>query len=115
MSTPETNESVVTAPEESKLDENTVQLDTPIQRGKQLIDAVTLRKPCAGELRGIHLAELLNLDVASLIKVIPRISSPGITAPEAAGMDPADLLAIGGKVVGFLLQKQAKTDASLVA
>ena len=115
MSTPGTNESVVTAPEESKLDENTVQLDTPIQRGKQLIDTVTLRKPCAGELRGIHLAELLNLDVASLIKVIPRISSPGITAPEAAGMDPADLLAIGGKVVGFLLQKQAKTDASLVA
>lgn len=115
MSIPETADSVNTATEESKHDENTVQLDTPIQRGKQLIETVTLRKPCAGELRGIHLAELLNLDVASLIKVIPRISSPGITAPEAAGMDPADLLAIGGKVVGFLLQKQAKTDASLVA
>lgn len=115
MSTPNTAESVVTAPVEHPLDENTVELDTPIQRGKQLISTVTLRKPCAGELRGIHLAELLNLDVASLIKVIPRISSPGITAPEAAGMDPADLLAIGGKVVGFLLQKQAKTDASLVA
>ncbi|QFG28485.1 phage tail assembly protein [Pseudomonas umsongensis] len=115
MSIPETADSVNTAPEETKHDENTVQLDTPIQRGKQLIETVTLRKPCAGELRGIHLAELLNLDVNSLIKVIPRISSPGITAPEAAGMDPADLLAIGGKVVGFLLQKQAKTDASLVA
>jgi hypothetical protein len=115
MSTPDNAESTVIAPEENKHDENTVELDTPIQRGKQLISAVTLRKPCAGELRGIHLAELLNLDVASLIKVIPRISSPGITAPEAAGMDPADLLAIGGKVVGFLLQKQAKTDASLVA
>lgn len=114
MSTPETAESVVAAPQESH-DENTIQLDTPIQRGKQLINTITLRKPCAGELRGIHLAELLNLDVASLIKVIPRISSPGLTAPEAADMDPADLLAIGGKVVGFLLQKQAKTDASLVA
>lgn len=114
MSTPDTAASVI-APVENQLDENTVALDTPIQRGKQIISTVTLRKPCAGELRGIHLAELLNLDVASLIKVIPRISSPGITAPEAAGMDPADLLAIGGKVVGFLLQKQAKTDASLVA
>ncbi|MGE8065572.1 phage tail assembly protein [Pseudomonas sp. NPDC089569] len=115
MSEATTAESVVAAPESIKLDENAVELDTPIQRGKQIISTVTLRKPCAGELRGIHLAELLNLDVASLIKVIPRISSPGITAPEAAGMDPADLLAIGGKVVGFLLQKQAKTDASLVA
>jgi hypothetical protein len=115
MSLSDTAESVVVAPAENNLDENTVELDTPIQRGKQIISTVTLRKPCAGELRGIHLAELLNLDVASLIKVIPRISSPGITAPEAAGMDPADLLAIGGKIVGFLLQKQAKTDASLVA
>ena len=115
MSLSDTAESVVVAPAETTLDENTVELDTPIQRGKQIISTVTLRKPCAGELRGIHLAELLNLDVNSLIKVIPRISSPGITAPEAAGMDPADLLAIGGKVVGFLLQKQAKTDASLVA
>jgi hypothetical protein len=115
MPTPDAEKSTVTAPEERKPDENTVELDTPIQRGNQLISTVTLRKPCAGELRGIHLAELLNLDVTSLIKVIPRISSPGITAPEAAGMDPADLLAIGGKVVGFLLQKQAKTDASLVA
>jgi len=115
MNTPETTASAVVAPEDIKPDENTVELDTPIQRGKQVISTITLRKPCAGELRGIHLAELLNLDVASLMKVIPRISSPGITAPEAAGMDPADLLAIGGKVVGFLLQKQAKTDASLVA
>jgi hypothetical protein len=109
------NETADSTADEIIVNENTVALDTPIKRGTQEIDSITLRKPNAGELRGIHLAELLNLDVASLIKVIPRISSPGITAPEAAGMDPADLLAIGGKVVGFLLQKQAKTDASLVA
>ena len=96
-------------------DENRVTLDQPIRRGTDEITSITLRKPSAGELRGVLLVDLLNLDVASLIKVIPRISSPGITAPEAAGMDPADLLAIGGKIAGFLLQKSAKADVFLVA
>jgi hypothetical protein len=97
------------------VEDNIVNLDTPIVRGKSYFTRLTLRKPNAGELRGIHLAELLNLDVSSLIKVLPRISSPALTAVEAAAMDPADLFAVGTKVVGFLLQKQTKTDAFLVA
>lgn len=96
-------------------DDYTVILDTPIRRGTTTINTITLRKPASGELRGVSLSDLLNLDVASLIKVIPRISNPGITAVEAAGLDPADLVAIGSKVIGFLLQKSVKTDASLVA
>lgn len=92
---------------------NTVRLDTPIKRGSHLLEEITLRKPASGELRGIHLAELLNMDVTSLIKLLPRITQ--LTAPEAAQLDPADLVAIGVKVTGFLLQKQTKTDASLLA
>ena len=97
------------------VEDNTVTLDTPIARGKTMIDTLTLRKPQSGELRGVQLVELLNMDVATLIKILPRITNPGITAPEVAGMDPADLLACGSKISGFLLQKSAKTDASLVA
>ena len=96
-------------------DDNTVHLDTPIIRGKTVIDSITLRKPQSGELRGVQLVDLLNMDVATLIKILPRLSAPGITAPEAASMDPADLLACGSKISGFLLQKSVKTDASLVA
>lgn len=109
------NEHSVTEVEASPLvqDENLVELDTPIKRGSTLIDSITLRKPSSGELRGIHLAELLNMDVASLIKLLPRICT--LTAPEAAQLDPADLVAIGVKVTGFLLQKRTKTDASLLA
>ncbi|MEG0241755.1 MAG: phage tail assembly protein [Pseudomonas sp.] len=96
-------------------DENTVVLDSPIRRGVTTIDSITLRKPSSGELRGVSLVELLQMDVASLIKVVPRISSPTLTAVEVSGMDPADLLALSSKISGFLLQKSAKTDASLVA
>ncbi|MBH3400781.1 phage tail assembly protein [Pseudomonas fluorescens] len=96
-------------------DENTVVLDSPIRRGVTTIESITLRKPSSGELRGVSLVELLQMDVASLIKVVPRISSPTLTAIEVSGMDPADLLALSSKISGFLLQKSAKTDASLVA
>ncbi len=96
-------------------DDNTVILDTPIRRGTTIIDSITLRKPNSGELRGVSLAELLNMDVNSLVKVVPRISSPSLTAVEVTSMDPADLFALGTKVSGFLLQKSMKTDASLVA
>jgi hypothetical protein len=97
------------------IDDNTVALDTPIIRGKTTIDSITLRKPNAGELRGVHLVELLNMDVATLIKILPRITTPALTAQDAASMDPADLLACGSMISGFLLQKSVKTDASLVA
>jgi len=96
-------------------DDNTVTLDTPIRRGTNSIDSITLRKPNSGELRGVSLAELLQMDVNSLIKVVPRISSPSLTAIEVTSMDPADLVAVSLKITNFLLQKSAKTDASLVA
>lgn len=57
----------------------TVTLDTPIKRGDQLIETVTLRKPMSGELRGLSLNDILQNDVLSLQKVIPRISTPMLT------------------------------------
>ena len=109
------NETIEQPDVQQLADNNTVTLDTPIRRGTTSIESITLRKPNSGELRGVSLVELLQMDVGSLIKVLPRISSPSITAVEVAGMDPADLLALSSKISGFLLQKSAMTDASLVA
>ena len=109
------NETIEQPDVQQLADDNTVILDTPIRRGTTTIDSITLRKPNAGELRGVSLAELLQMDVNSLIKVLPRISSPTLTAIEVTSMDPADLVALSTKITGFLLQKSAKTDGSLVA
>lgn len=82
-----------------------VALETPIVRGEQTIAEITLRKPGAGELRGLTLVAVCNLDVEALIKLIPRISSPTLTAQEVAAMDPADLLSIGAEIGDFLSTK----------
>lgn len=91
----------------------TVKLDTPIKRGEQRITEVTLRKPNSGELRGVNLTDLLQMNVDAITVVLPRISTPTILKEDVRTMDPADLVQIGGKVAGFLLPKamRAETDS----
>lgn len=82
-------------------------LETPIQRGETLIRDIALRKPKAGELRGVNLTDLLQMDVVAVTKVLPRISDPTLTEAEIASLDPADFLALASEVAGFLLPKSA--------
>ena len=91
-------------------DPNTVALDTPIKRGNGFITEVTLRKPSAGELRGVSLAELLQMKVDALQTVLPRITNPILHKQDMATLDPADLVNMGTVVVGFLLTKETKRD-----
>lgn len=86
----------------------TVTLDTPIQRGDTAITTVQLRKPRAGELRGLSLNDLLTTDVNAHLKLLPRITAPTLIEPELAAMDPADFAALAGEVVAFLLPKAAR-------
>lgn len=91
-----------------------IELDEPIKRGTTEITEVTLRKPVSGELRGVSLMELAQMDVQALRKVLPRISSPSLTDVEVSRMDPADLMQCGVAVASFLLTKKAR-QASLEA
>ncbi len=89
-------------------------LDYPVISGTNtLIEAgaeITVRKPGSGELRGLTLMALSQLDVAALETLAPRITTPVI--PKGAVMDPADLMQFGGEVMDFLLPKAAKAQAA---
>lgn len=95
--------------------QETVPLDSPIQRGEQTITEILVRKPMAGELRGVALQDLLHMDVLALRRVLPRITIPTLTENEISRMDPADLTQLGVAVTGFLVQKRFKEEASLTA
>lgn len=85
-----------------------ITLDTPIKRGDQTITAVTLRKPKTGELRGCSLSDIAQLDVATLGRLLPRISEPTLTTQDVDNLDPADTMKLGAEVVGFLLPASAR-------
>ncbi|MDH4585628.1 phage tail assembly protein [Pseudomonas sp. BN415] len=94
--------------------EEVITLDVPLVRGNTTITEVTLRKPMSGELRGVTLLDLAQMDVLALRKVIPRISTPTLTDNEVGRLDPADLMQCGVAVASFLVRK-AEKEAFLVA
>lgn len=85
--------------------DNVVTLENPIKRGDTLIETVTLIKPNTGNLRGVSLAAVANSDVDAMIKVLPRVTVPALTEPEITRMELLDMIAIAGKVIGFLTPK----------
>ena len=88
------------------MENKTVTLDQAIQRGDTTITDVQLRKPKSGELRGLNMADVLQMDVNALTKLLPRITTPSLTEAEIGNMDPADLLQLGSEVTVFLMPKK---------
>lgn len=86
----------------------TVELDTPLQRGSKRVNTITVRKPLSGALRGVTLMDVMQMDVQALTKVLPRITDPALTEAELRNMDPADLVQLGTVVSSFLLAKKFK-------
>lgn len=107
-------------------DIETVEFDNPIQRGDLTISQVNINKPKTGALRGLSLSDLLKLDVDTVIKLVPRVSTPPLAEHEVAALDPTDFLSLSTAVVGFFASKDqrakarqeadnAKAEASLTA
>jgi hypothetical protein len=98
MATKDTNEG-------QQKNEVVIILDEPIKRGTEIIKEITIRKPYAGELRGISLVELGQMNTTALQQVLPRITTPILTMQDVGKIDPADLVEIGMEVAGFLVKK----------
>lgn len=88
--------------------ENVVTLEKPIKRSEQEITEITLIKPNAGTLRGVSLAAVASSEVDALIKVLPRMTYPSLTEQEVAALELPDMVALAGKVVGFLSPSSAQ-------
>ena len=73
---------------------------------------IIVRKPGAGEMRGLTLMGLSQLDYNQLEKLAPRITTPRLDKQLFAELDPADLMQFGGEVMDFLLPTAAKEAVS---
>lgn len=88
-----------------------IPLEKPIVRGEQTITHVQLRRPVAGELRGVNIAALIReLDYGALETLLPRITTPTLTKADVSQLDPVDLTALGGEVILFFVAKAAMQD-----
>lgn len=82
----------------------TITLQEPIQRANgEPIAEITLRKPKAGELRGLKVEDLYGSDINSLLVLIPRIASPVLVKEHVEQIGTEDLMEIAGAVRGFFM------------
>jgi len=86
-----------------------ITLETPIKLGnEQTIERVTVRMPRSGDLRGLALVEMGNLEVDTLTKLLPRITMPSLAAPMIDQLMPYDLLNLGRCVSSFFSSKKER-------
>ena len=73
---------------------------------------IQVRRPGAGELRGVDIsATISRCDYTQIEKIAPRITMPILHKEHIAVMDPADFVQLGGEIVDFLLPKAVKQAA----
>lgn len=95
----------------SNPDIETVEFDNPIVRGNLTIAEVNINKPKTGALRGLALTDVLKLDVDTIIKLVPRVSTPPLTEQDVANLDTVDFFRISTAVVGFFASKDQRAKA----
>ena len=105
-------ETTVTDTDPTKPANVTINLDFPFTRGDETIAKVQVRRPRTGELRNLNIADLVQMNVTATSTLLPRITSPRLTAQEVADLDPADFTQFGMEVMDFLLPKATKQAAS---
>lgn len=90
-------------------DENgiiTIPLDEPLERAGGTLDTLRFRKPVSGDLRGMSIAKLGQLDYDEQRKLLPRISLDALIAEEVDKLSVADQLEISGALTDFLVPKR---------
>ncbi len=78
-----------------------IPLSFPLVSGEDTIKTVELRKPKAGELRGLQLASVLQLDVDTINTLVPRLCS--LTERDMQNLEMEDYTDISTGLLGFFV------------
>ena len=74
---------------------------------------IALRSPTAGDLRGVKLLDVLQMDTAALAPVVERTSE--LSAAEFFRLQGPDLMAIASGVVSFFAPTAAPSNSGTVS
>lgn len=87
----------------------TITLNVPLKTSDKPITSFTMRKPCAGELRGVKLFDMMQGDTTAYIEVLPRVTTPALTKAQASSLDLSDILQVMEKVGDWFAGKSEST------
>ncbi|SBV94102.1 hypothetical protein KL86APRO_10469 [uncultured Alphaproteobacteria bacterium] len=71
-----------------------ITLSKPLPWGNEEISEIVLRRPTAGDLRGIKLTGIAEMDVNTVMVLLPRISVTPLAKSVLNELDPADVVEV---------------------
>ena len=81
--------------------DNVVKLSKPIEIDGKSCREIRLRDPKAGELRGLNLANVMQMDTDAMLKLLPRICT--LSGDQIADMPAADFAALSTTAISFFV------------
>ncbi|MCI4411973.1 MAG: phage tail assembly protein [Thiotrichales bacterium] len=75
----------------------TIELNRPLDN----VTIVEIREPKAGELRGLKMADIIQLDVTAMATLLPRISN--LSARDMENLSTADLTKLFTETLSFFV------------
>jgi hypothetical protein len=81
----------------------TVSLFRPLQKGDATVYSITLTEPSVGELRGLKLSDILQMDVTAHMTLWSRINAEGLSVHELNELSVADLTQLSSKTMLFFV------------
>jgi hypothetical protein len=79
----------------------TLKLAAPLPYGDTTLDELTFRDPHAGDLRGLKLGGLGEMDVNLILALTRRLANVAVTDEQLAMLSPFDLLKVTETIVDF--------------
>lgn len=80
---------------------NKITLSKPIKMGDKEITEIDIREPTAGELRGVKISDIVQVDVAAFELLLPRITNPALSSSHVSQLSLKDFAKFSRQVVGF--------------
>ncbi|MBF7683854.1 phage tail assembly protein [Acinetobacter sp. B5B] len=84
-----------------------IELKHGFYRGDNLVTSITMFKPNTGHCRGLSLKDVLSFNIDSLAVLLPRITTPAITAQNVYQLELMDTLKIAEEITNFLAPTEA--------
>ncbi|MCZ4281694.1 phage tail assembly protein [Kiloniella laminariae] len=80
-----------------------IELKDPIAWGDKKLTEISFRAPCAGDLRGVSISGIAQMEVEHLLKLLPRIAIENITAAQLETLSARDTTRLFHGVQGFFV------------
>ena len=78
-----------------------VTLSTPVKIDGKDVTAINLRRPKTGDMRGLKIRAVHEMDVDTFTRLLPRITMPPLSPAQIADLELPDFVALSEKAFLF--------------